>query len=98
MKHRNDMKIFIVGGGGIGRGLAEQLSHDGYELTLIDREETVVTSLGNAMDIICLQGNGASYGTLKEMNANEADIFISVTDSDEMNILSCFTAHMLVNI
>lgn len=95
MKHRNDMKIFIVGGGGIGRGLAEQLSHDGYELTLIDREETVVTSLGNAMDIICLQGNGASYGTLKEMNANEADIFISVTDSDEMNILSCFTAHML---
>lgn len=95
MKHRNDMKIFIVGGGGIGRALAGQLSHDGYELTLIDREESVVTSLGNAMDIICLQGNGASYNTLKEMNANEADIFISVTDSDEMNILSCFTAHML---
>ncbi len=95
MKHRNDMKIFIVGGGGIGRALAGQLSHDGYELTLIDREESVVTGLGNSMDIICLQGNGASYATLKDMNANEADIFISVTDSDELNILSCFTAHML---
>ncbi len=95
MKHRNDMKIFIVGGGGIGRALAEQLSHDGYKLTLIDREESVVDSLGNSMDIICLQGNGASYATLKEMYANEADIFISVTDSDELNILSCFTAHML---
>ena len=95
MKHRNDMKIFIVGGGEIGRALAGQLSHDGYELTLIDREENVVTSLGNSMDIICLQGNGASYATLKDMNAEEADIFISVTDSDELNILSCFTAHML---
>lgn len=95
MKHRSDMKIFIVGGGGIGRALAAQLCHDGYELTLIDREEHIVNSLGNSMDIICLQGNGASYATLKDMNANEADIFISVTDSDELNILSCFTAHML---
>lgn len=95
MKQRSDMKIFIVGGGKIGRALAEQLSHDGYELTLIDREETVVSSLGNSMDIICFQGNGASYATLQEINAKEADIFIAVTDSDELNILSCLIAHMM---
>ncbi|MDE6202957.1 MAG: Trk system potassium transporter TrkA, partial [Lachnospiraceae bacterium] len=44
---------------------------------------------------ISFQGNGASYATLKELNANEADIFIAVTDSDELNILSCMTAHMM---
>lgn len=89
------MKIFIVGGGGIGKNLALQLSHDGYEITVIDREENVVSSMGNTADVICFQGNGASYGTLQDVGAKEADIFISVTDSDELNILSCMTAHML---
>ena len=89
------MKIFIVGGGEIGRNLAVQLSHDGYELTVIDQEESVVNSMSNSADVICFQGNGASYGTLQDVNASEADMFISVTNSDELNILSCLTAHML---
>ncbi len=95
MKYHKDMKIFIVGGGEIGRALAVQLARDGYELTVIDREESVVNSIGNTVDVISYQGNGASYGTLKELNANDADIFIAVTESDELNILSCLTAHML---
>lgn len=95
MKHRSEMKIFIVGGGKIGRALAEQLTHDGYVLTLIDKEKAVVNNLGNSMDIICIQGNGAAYSILQEINAKEADIFISVTDSDELNILSCLIAHMM---
>lgn len=95
MNNSKNMKIFIVGGGEIGRNLAVQLSHDGYELTIIDREESVVNNMGNTVDVICFQGNGASYGTLREVGAQGADIFISVTDSDELNILSCMTAHML---
>lgn len=89
------MKIFIVGGGEIGTNLAVQLSHDGYEITVIDREESVVNNMGNSVDAICFQGNGASYGTLQDVNADEADIFIAVTESDELNILSCMTAHMM---
>lgn len=95
MKYHNDMKIFIVGGGKIGRALAGQLSRDGYELTVIDRNPDVVRSLGNSMDIICFEGNGASFATLKELGADKADIWIAVTESDELNILSCMTAHML---
>ena len=95
MKFRNDMKIFIVGGGEIGRSLAVQLSRDGYELTMIDKEESVVSNISNSVDAISYQGNGASYAVLKNLNASEADIFIAVTNSDELNILSCFTAHML---
>lgn len=89
------MKIFIVGGGEIGRALAGQLSRDGYELTLIDRNPDVVKTLGNSLDIICYEGNGASYATLQELSAGKADIWIAVTESDELNILSCMTAHML---
>lgn len=95
MRQHNHMKILIVGGGEIGRNLAAQLAHDGYQVTVIDREESVVNSMGNSVDAICLQGNGASYGTLKEAGAGEADILIAVTNSDELNILSCMTAHMM---
>ena len=89
------MKIFIVGGGEIGTNLAVQLSRDGYEITVIDREESVVNNMGNSVDAICFLGNGASYSTLQDVNADEADIFIAVTESDELNILSCMTAHMM---
>ncbi len=95
MKYHKSMKIFIVGGGEIGRSLAVQLSRDGYELTVIDKEETVVADMSNSADVISFQGNGASYAVLNDLNANEADIFIAVTNSDELNILSCLTAHML---
>lgn len=94
-KHRSNMNIFIVGGGEIGRTLAGQLVKDGYRLTVIDRNPDVAGRLGNTMDILCFAGNGASYSTLKELGAGEADIFIAVTETDEMNILSCLTAHML---
>lgn len=89
------MKIIIIGGGKIGGALAGQLVKAGHELTVVDKDEGIVSSLGNAMDIICMEGNGASYATLKEISTDKTDIFLAVTDSDELNILSCFTAHML---
>lgn len=95
MKKKNGKKIFIVGGGQIGQNLAKQLAHEGYEVTIIDRLKEVVDNLGNNIDAICFQGNGAAYGVLKDLGAGTADMFIGVTESDELNILSCFTAHML---
>ena len=93
--NRSKMEIFIVGGGEIGKALTVHLARDGYKLTVIDREESVVDSMSNTVDVISYQGNGASFGTLKELNANKADMFIAVTNSDELNILSCMTAHMM---
>lgn len=89
------MKIFIVGSGDIGSALATQLSGDGYEITVIDKEGSVITSIADRIDAIGYEGNGASYNTLKELSVKDADILIAVTNSDELNILSCFTAHML---
>ena len=75
--------------------LAIKVAHAGHQVTLIDQSEDVVDTLGNSIDAICFQGNGASYATLQDLNAGSADLFIGVTQSDELNILSCFTAHML---
>ena len=94
MKNRN-MKIFIVGTGEIGQALATELSKDGCEVTMIDKKEDIIASMTNSIDAIGYQGNGASYNTLKELNAGNADILIAVTNSDELNLLSCFTAHKL---
>ena len=95
MQPRKKISVHIVGAGGIGSALAEQLSHDDCEVTVIDTESSVLNTVSNTMDVICFQGNGASYSTLKESGAGDTDILISVTDSDELNILSCLTAHML---
>lgn len=95
MKKRKNMKIFIVGTGAIGSSLAGQLSKDGCEVTLIDRSEEVINSLSNQLDVIGFKGNGASFNTLSDLSADTADILIAVTNSDELNLLSCFTAHKL---
>lgn len=95
MKRKKDVKVCIVGGGKIGGALAQQLSGTGCEVTVIDRELAVVNRIANALDVISYQGNGASYTILQEVSAGEADIFIAVTGSDELNILSCLTAHMM---
>lgn len=94
MKKEN-MKIFIVGIGSIGSSIASQLTKDGCEVTVIDRLPSKLDDLANSIDAIGYQGNGASYNTLSELNAQDADVLIAVTDSDEVNILSCFTAHTL---
>lgn len=93
--NNKDMKIFIVGTGDIGTSIATQLAKDGCQVTIIDRDSEVIDNLGNTIDAIGYQGNGASYNTLMELGANDADVLISVTDSDEINLLSCFTAHSI---
>lgn len=94
MKKRN-MRIFIVGTGTIGESLARELSKDGCEVTIIDTDEEVLSSISNSTDVIGYKGNGASYNTLSDLNAEWADVLIAVTNSDEINLLSCFTAHKL---
>lgn len=89
------MKIFIVGTGQIGTALANHLSKDGYDITIIDKDPDVVEALSNSVDAIGYQGNGASRDTLMELGAQNSDILVAVTDSDEINLLSCFTAHAM---
>lgn len=86
------MKIVIVGCGNVGETLAEQLSREGHNITVIDKKETVVTGVSNTYDIMGIVGNGAVYSVQAEAGVNEADLVIAVTGDDELNLLCCLIA------
>ena len=89
------MRIFIVGCGKIGQTLAQQLVAESHDVTIIDTDERVLANINNTLDVICYAGNGASYLTLRDAGAQDADLVIAVTESDEVNMLCCLTAHKL---
>lgn len=86
------MKIIIVGLGKVGQTLAEELSKEGNDITVIDEREEIVQECSGQFDIMGVVGNGASYSTLKEAEIEGADLMIAVTNSDEMNLLCCLIA------
>ena len=90
------MKIVIVGDGKIGSTLAEQLSREGHEITIIDRSGEPLQQTSEDLDILCIEGNGATFATQMEAGVNEADLVIAVTMSDELNLLCCLVAKKAV--
>lgn len=86
------MNIIIAGGGKVGRYLAEQLSREGQDITLIDERPQIVQMMTNQADIQGIVGNCASYSIQKDAGIESADLFIAVTGSDELNLLCCLIA------
>lgn len=86
------MKIIIVGGGKIGATLIESLEGEGHDITVVDREQKVIDEISNIYDVMCVCGNAVDNDTLNEAEVSSADLLISVTDSDEINMLICFIA------
>lgn len=88
----DNMHIIIVGCGKVGRTLAERLSEENTDLTLIDTDEEKINSAIGEMDVMGIVGNGSSINTLEEAGIDSADILIAVTASDEVNLLCCLIA------
>ena len=86
------MRIVIVGDGKIGSALAEQLSREGHEITIVDRSETPLQRTVEDLDILSIEGNGATYATQMEAGVDEAELVIAVTAQDELNLLCCLIA------
>lgn len=86
------MKILIVGAGQVGFFLCERLSQEGHEVTLIDRDETHLRKAQDRLNVMGLPGNGASAEILEQADIKNTDIFIAVTNMDEVNILACLLA------
>ena len=89
------MKIVIAGAGVVGESLCSELSAEGNDVILIEKEEKILNKLVETYDITGLVGNGASYETLLEAGTDTADIFIAATESDELNIISSIIAKKL---
>jgi trk system potassium uptake protein TrkA len=89
------MNIIIVGCGKIGKSLAESLVSEGHDVAVVDKDPAVIEEVTNAYDVIGLCGIGTDCEVLAEAGAARADIVISVTGSDELNMLSCYIARTL---
>ena len=86
------MKIIIVGCGNVGTTLAEQLSTEGHDITVIDTREQLVKDVSAAFDVLGIVGNGASFNVQSEADVERADLLVAVTGSDELNLLCCLIA------
>lgn len=86
------LHIIIVGCGKVGVTLVEQLSKEGHDITIIDKNREKIQALTNIYDVMGVVGNGASYSILMEAGIEYADLLISVTESDELNLLCCTVA------
>ena len=86
------MRILIVGAGQVGYFLCERLSLEGHEVTLIDHSEEKIERAQDRLNVLGVSGNGASAEVLEQAGIADADIFIAVTDFDEVNILACLLA------
>ncbi|MBR2019007.1 MAG: Trk system potassium transporter TrkA [Clostridia bacterium] len=89
------MKILIAGCGQVGQTLAQELSAEGHDLTLMDSDPQVLEMGMERYDVIAIQGNCASMQTLHAANVEMADLLIACTGSDELNLLCCMTAHAI---
>jgi trk/ktr system potassium uptake protein len=86
------MKILIIGAGQVGFFLCERLSGEGHEVTLVDRASEHLKRAQDRLNVLGIEGNGASAEILEQADIKHTDIFIAVTDLDEVNILACLLA------
>ncbi len=89
------MKIVIVGNGKVGYTLAQQLVREEHDIVVVDTDESALRRASDALDVMGVRGNGVSASTLRDAGADEADLLISATDSDEVNMICCLTAKNL---
>ena len=89
------MNIIIVGEGKVGYTLAEHLSRENHDVTIIDTNDAALRRASELLDVMGVKGNGASIATLREAGVEAADILIAVTGMDEVNMVCCLTAKRL---
>lgn len=86
------MKIIIVGCGRVGYSLAGKLNADGNNVTIVDTSAEKIADVTGQFDIMGVVGNGATLSVLKDAGIDDAELFIAVTNSDELNLLCCMIA------
>ena len=89
------MNIIIAGDGKVGSALTHLLSSEGYDLTIIDSNPSVLEKSMERYDVMAVHGNCASMEVLRQAGVMEADLLIAATNLDEVNLLCCTTAHGL---
>lgn len=89
------MKIIVVGCGKIGTTIISSLVDEGHDVVVVDTDAEVIEDITNIHDVMGVSGSGTDCNTLTEAGVEEADLLISVTPSDELNMLCCYIARKM---
>ncbi|MDP9130478.1 MAG: NAD-binding protein, partial [Candidatus Binatota bacterium] len=92
------MKIIILGAGQVGRTAATHLAREeANEVTVVDTNDDLLRDLQDRLDIRTVVGNGAHPSILEAAGAKSVDVFIALTNSDEVNMAACQIVSALFN-
>lgn len=89
------MKIIIVGAGEVGFNVASRLAFENKDVVVIDHDYDAIRRVADNIDVQTVNGSGSSPASLKEAGIKEADILLTVTDSDEVNLVACLITSMI---
>ena len=89
------MKIIIVGNGKVGYAIANSLAQEDHDIVMVDANTAALRRAESTMDVLCVEGNGASISVLLEAGVRTADLVIAVTNQDEINLVCCLIAKKL---
>lgn len=89
------MNIIIAGAGKVGATVAHHLAAEHHNITVVDISEDTLTRISNQLDVMCIKGSCASRTVLEDAGAEDADIVVAATSSDEINLLCGHTAKRL---
>lgn len=86
------MHIIIIGGGNVGQHVAQKLLDKKQDVVLIEKEEKMVETIRNKMDLNLICGNGANVEVLEKAKISSAGMLIALMGNDDANILACMLA------
>ena len=89
------MYVVIVGAGEVGTYIARILVQEGHDVAIVEQNEKVAHVVDKSLDALVVTGNGASRRALNDAGIHQADLFIAVTNLDEVNMFSCLAAKKL---
>ncbi|MBV0933775.1 Trk system potassium transporter TrkA [Marinobacterium weihaiense] len=92
------MKIIILGAGQVGGSLAEHLANEANDITVIDTDSARLRELQDRLDIRTIEGKASYPSALEQASAQDADMLIAVTNSDEVNMIACQIARTLFTV
>ncbi len=92
------MKIIILGAGQVGTSVAESLVSEANDITIVDNDVERLNALQERLDLRVVAGNAASPSILNAAGAQDADLLIAVTQSDQTNLCACRVAKTLFNV
>ncbi|MBN1591849.1 MAG: NAD-binding protein [Candidatus Coatesbacteria bacterium] len=89
------MKVVIVGAGEVGFHIASRLAYEHKDVVVIDIDPEAIRRVSDNIDVQAIIGSGSSPVVLTEAGIQDAEMLLTVTNSDDTNLAACLVADTL---